>query len=508
MTVRPLAAGRRLAARTPLQVKLIVAVLALVAVALTLIGLASVAAVDGLLVGRLDRELHQEARRSAGRPPPSFDGPGPGGGPRSPYLVQYRGKDGQLGKELENELLQEGQQPPRVPDDAAWLEANAGEAVTVPATGGDGRWRVAVQPLGDGSGGSVVVAASLDGIDSTIRQLRGIDLVVSVVVLVVLAGVGAVIVRASLRPLVEIEQTARAIAAGDLTRRVPDRDPRTEVGRLGRALNTMLAQIESAFGARAASEASARRSEEAARSSEDRMRRFVADASHELRTPLTTIRGFAELYRQGAGRDPAERDRLMRRIEDQAARMGLLVEDLLLLARLDQQRPLGREPVDLLALAAEAVHDARAVAPDRPIELVLGTGDGDGDGGSALVVLGDDQRLRQVLANLVNNALTHTPAGSPVGVRVGTAPLDGAPGAAVEVVDHGPGLTPEQAERVFERFYRADKARSRAAGGTGLGLSIVAALVAVHGGTVQVDSVPGRGARFRVVLPLAPDAAA
>jgi two-component system OmpR family sensor kinase len=192
----------------------------------------------------------------------------------------------------------------------------------------------------------------------------------------------------------------------------------------------------------------------------------------------------------------------MRRIEGQAARMGLLVEDLLLLARLDQQRPLDREPVDLLALAADAVHDARAVAPDREIELVLG-----GEDGGALVVLGDGQRLRQVLANLVDNALTHTPAGSPVEVRVGAAPLDGRPGAAVEVVDHGPGLTPEQAERVFERFYRADPARSRAVGGTGLGLSIVAALVAVHGGTVGVDSVPGRGARFRVLLPLAPGAA-
>ena len=316
--------------------------------------------------------------------------------------------------------------------------------------------------------------------------------------LAALAGVGAAIVRASLRPLVEIEQTARAIAAGELTRRVPERDPGTEVGRLGRALNAMLAQIESAFGARAASEASARRSE-------DRMRRFVADASHELRTPLTTIRGFAELYRQGAARDPAELDRLMRRIEDQAARMGLLVEDLLLLARLDTERPLDRRPVDLFALAAEAVNDARAVAPDRPIELVLGD---DGDrGGSALVVLGDDRRLRQVLANLVDNALTHTPAGSPVEVRVGGSSLDGRPGAAVEVVDHGPGLTPEQTERVFERFYRADPARSPADGGTGLGLSIVAALVAVHGGTVAVDSVPGRGARFRVVLPLAPDAA-
>jgi two-component system OmpR family sensor kinase len=498
MTVRPLAAGRRLLARTPLQVKLIVAVLALVTVALVLVGLAGVAAVDSLLVGRLDGELRQEARRSANGPPPGLEEHRPHPGPRSPYLVEYRDAAGRKQLSLSNELLEEGQQPPRVPDDAAWFRANADEAVTVPATGGHGRWRVAVQPLDDGSGGSVVVAASLDGIDATTRQLRLVDLGVSLIVLAVLAGLGAAVVRASLRPLVEIEQTARAIAAGDLTRRVPDRDPRTEVGRLGRALNTMLAQIESAFGARAASEASARRSE-------DRMRRFVADASHELRTPLTTIRGFAELYRQGGVRDPAELDRLMRRIEDQAARMGLLVEDLLLLARLDQQRPLDRGPVDLLALAAEAVNDARAVAPDRRIELVLG--DDDGDQGAALVVLGDEQRLRQVLANLVNNALTHTPAGSPVEVRVGAASLEGRPGAAVEVVDHGPGLAPEQAERVFERFYRADPARSHGDGGTGLGLSIVAALVAVHGGTVGVDSVPGRGARFRVVLPLAPGAA-
>ncbi|MFL6271946.1 MAG: ATP-binding protein [Actinomycetes bacterium] len=497
MTLRPLAAGRRLLARTPLQVKLIAAVLVLVTVALALIGLASVAALDGYLVGRLDDQLQLVARGSAGAGPPGFDGRGPGHrGPPSPYLVQYRLADGRLDEQDENPLEQ-GRPPPRVPDDPAWFEANAGETTTVPAAGG-GRWRVAVAPRRDGSEGSVVVAASLDGIDATIRQLRLIDLGVSLIVLAALAGVGAAIVRASLRPLVEIEQTARAIAAGDLTRRVPERDPGTEVGRLGRALNTMLAQIESAFGARAASEASARRSE-------DRMRRFVADASHELRTPLTTIRGFAELYRQGAARDPAELDRLMWRIEDQAARMGLLVEDLLLLARLDTERPLDRQPVDLLALAAEAVNDARAVAPDRRIELVLGGDNGDHDG--VLVVLGDDRRLRQVLVNLVDNALTHTPAGSPIEVRAGTSTLDGRPGAAVEVVDHGPGLAPEQAERVFERFYRADPARSPADGGSGLGLSIVAALVAVHGGTVAVDSVPGRGARFRVVLPLAPDAA-
>ena len=498
MTARPLAAGRRLLERTPLQVKLIVAVLALVTVALVLIGLASAAALEGYLVGRLDDQLALVAGRYT-HEEDQF-GPGPGGGrrpgPPSPYLVQKRDADGGITGNLPNDSLDNEESSPRLPSDAAWFAEHAGKAATVPATAGDGRWRVVVEPTGDG--GSVVVAASLDGIDSTTRQLRTIDLVVSLVVLVLLAGAGAAIVRASLRPLVEIEQTARAIAAGDLTRRVPDHDPRTEVGRLGRALNTMLAQIESAFSARAASEASARRSE-------DRMRRFVADASHELRTPLTTIRGFAELYRQGAARDPAELDRLMRRIEDQAARMGLLVEDLLLLARLDQQRPLDRVPVDLLALAADAVTDAHAVAPDRRIELVLSPGDG--EPGHALVVLGDEQRLRQVLANLVDNALSHTPAGSPLEVRVGEAALDGRPGAAVEVVDHGPGLAPEQAERVFERFYRADPARSAADGGAGLGLSIVAALVAVHGGTVQVDSVPGRGARFRVVLPLAPDAA-
>jgi two-component system OmpR family sensor kinase len=500
MTARPLAAGRRLLERTPLQVKLIVAVLALVTVALVLIGTASVAVLDRYLVGRLDDQLELVARGSARERPPGLPGPGSGRdhrGPPSPYRVQYRFANGQLDVEDENPL-NEDQPAPQVPNGTAWFSANSGKVVTVPASDGAGRWRVAVQPRRDGSGGFVVVAASLDPIDSTTRQLRLIDLGVSLVVLALLAGAGAAIVRASLRPLVEIEQTARAIAAGDLTRRVPDRDPRTEVGRLGRALNTMLAQIESAFSARAASEASARRSE-------DRMRRFVADASHELRTPLTTIRGFAELYRQGAARDPAELDRLMRRIEDQAARMGLLVEDLLLLARLDQQRPLERSPVDLLALAADAVTDASAVAPDRRIELKLGSDDG--QPGHALVVLGDSQRLRQVLANLVDNALRHTPAGSPVEVRVGEAALDGRPGAAVEVVDHGPGLAPEQTERVFERFYRADPARSGADGGTGLGLSIVAALVAVHGGTVQVDSVPGRGARFRVVLPLAPDAA-
>jgi two-component system OmpR family sensor kinase len=351
---------------------------------------------------------------------------------------------------------------------------------------------VVLAPLNDGSGGTVAVATTLDDVGATIHRLVLIDLIASIGVLLILAGVGVGIVAASLRPLGEIERTAGAIAAGDLTRRVPDRDQRTEVGRLGRALNSMLAQIESAFRSRAASEAAARRSEE-------RMRRFVADASHELRTPLTTIRGFAELYRQGGARDPEELDRLMRRIEDQAARMGLLVEDLLLLARLDQARPLERGPVDLLAVAAEAVNDARAVAPDRRIELAAAAGR---DDGAPPIVLGDEPRLRQVVANLMSNALTHTPPGTPIEVRAETRELHGGTWAVIEVADHGPGLAPEQAERVFERFYRADPARSHD-GGSGLGLAIVAALAAVHGGSAEVDTKPGRGATFRVLLPLA-----
>lgn len=265
------------------------------------------------------------------------------------------------------------------------------------------------------------------------------------------------------------------------------------------------------------------------------MRRFIADASHELRTPLTTIRGFAEYYRQRGGLSsltelpaspapasgeaapqgqpggslpaqgplrPADIDRIMHRLESEASRMGLLVEDLLQLARLDQQRPLDLAPVDLLTLAADAVQDARMVAPDRSVDLIVGRG-------AAFIVEGDEQRLRQVIANLVNNALTHTPAGTPVRLRLASGTLDGggdAPAVVLDVEDDGPGMTAEQARRVFERFYRADAARNRASGGTGLGLAIVAGLVAAHGGTVSVRSAPGEGADFRVKLPLSPGA--
>jgi two-component system OmpR family sensor kinase len=233
------------------------------------------------------------------------------------------------------------------------------------------------------------------------------------------------------------------------------------------------------------------------------MRQFVADASHELRTPLTTIRGFAELYRQGAVEPGQTRD-VLRRIEDEAARMGLLVEDLLLLARLDQERPLVLAPVELRVLANDAAEAAHAIAPERSITLEVPAG------GRSLLVLGDEPRLRQILNNLVTNALTHTPPVSPIKLRLA---VDGST-AVLEVIDSGPGIAPEQADRVFQRFYRVDKARTRQAAardgqaqagrhsGAGLGLAIVAALVAAHDGSVEVDSVLGNGATFRVRLPL------
>jgi len=336
-------------------------------------------------------------------------------------------------------------------------------------------FRVVVAGLSDGSG-SLVVAVPMNDVVQTLHRLLIIELLTTTAVL---AGVGIlalVVVRAGLRPLEDIGRTAGAIADGDLSQRVERAEPRTEVGRLGLSLNAMLAQIETAFEAREASE--------------DRLRRFVADASHELRTPLTSIRGYAEMFRRGAAERPADLATSMRRIEEESARMGVLVDDLLLLARLDQGRPLERQPVDLAQVAADAVFDARAVEPERPIEL---------SEPEVAVVLGDEARLRQVAANLLANARQHTPPATPVRVEVREA--DGR--VRLEVADEGPGLYPEEAEKVFERFYRADPSRARNQGGTGLGLSIVAAVAEAHGGRTGVESTPGRGACFWIELPAA-----
>jgi two-component system, OmpR family, sensor kinase len=282
-------------------------------------------------------------------------------------------------------------------------------------------------------------------------------------------------VRIGLRPLDDIETTAEAIAAGDLARRIPEAPPRTEVGRLSRSLNAMLSQIEEAFDERQASE--------------HRLRRFVADASHELRTPLTSIRGYSELYRRGANHRPEDLATVMRRIEEEASRMGILVDDLLLLARLDQGRPLARTPLDLTRIAGEAIESSEVIDNRHPLALKAE---------GPVTAIGDPLRVRQVLDNLLANVRTHTPPGTSAIVRVGAT--NGT--AILEVSDVGPGLDPEQADRVFERFYRADSSRTRERGGSGLGLAIVDSITRSLGGRAAVESSPGSGTTFRVELPL------
>jgi two-component system, OmpR family, sensor kinase len=322
-------------------------------------------------------------------------------------------------------------------------------------------------------GGILVTAASLAPSNTTLTSLAHIEILVSVALMFVLAALVAWTVRLGLRPLEAMTETAGAFAKGDLSRRVRFADERTEVGRLGRALNGMLVQIESAFSQR--------------EQSEERLRRFVADASHDLRTPLTSIRGYAELLRKGAFTDESERRRALGRIEHEAERMSVLVDDLLLLARLDQGRPVAREPVELRPLVADAVAAARAVDGDRPITLVAPHG---------VLIEGDAGRLRQAIDNLLRNALVHTPVGAAVEVQI----TKGDESVTLSVADNGPGIEPEQAKRVFERFFRADP--SRTGQGTGLGLSIVSAIVEAHGGTTWVQSVVGVGSTFYIELPL------
>jgi len=329
-------------------------------------------------------------------------------------------------------------------------------------------------------GGQLLVAAApLADLSATLNGLLAVEALVGLAVLVLLSAGDLAVVRRALRPLGLIAATAAAIAAGDRSRRVPLAASDTEVGRVAGALNRMLTENEAAFAAREGSEA--------------RLRRFVANASHELRTPLASVRGYTELLQTGDAATPADRTLTLTRIEAEAIRMSGLVEDLLLLARLDQGRRLRRDPVDLAALATDAVTDLRAADPTRPVALHADT---------QVIVAGDADRLRQVLANLLTNARQHTPPGTPVQVSVHSL----GPTAVLEVADDGPGLTPSQAAQVFERFYRADPSRTRTSDGTlgaGLGLAIVAAITHGHGGHAAATTRPGTGASFRVELPAA-----
>jgi two-component system, OmpR family, sensor kinase len=531
-TKRPWRALHDLSDRTPLRTKLIASLLVLVAAALVAISVSSGWILRSYLTTQRDSQLQAAFNVFSDQ----ADGfvPGQVGMIKGTNIlvgVQEPGNPlsilgGQSGIPNWGGSLQ-FQSLPAVPMSRAWANANNGKLVTVRAEGSNDTWRVITEPvsyqLATDQGtvqvnGTLVLGTDLGNISTTVGRLLGAELIVGLIILLILTMAIVAVVRSNLRPLVDIEETAGEIADGHLNRRVPERDPRTEIGSLGRSLNIMLSQIETAFHAREESEAAAHHSEE-------RMRRFVADAGHELRTPLTAIRGFAEYYRQrgglvphwdrgvpaapaapamAGGLTPDDLDRIMQRVEKEAARMGLLVEDLLLLARLDQQRPLARQPIDLLSLAGDAVHDARLLAPSRTIDLSV-------QPGAAFLVTGDEPRLRQVIGNLMSNALTHTPDGTPIEVSIGSGTLDprvpnSSPAVTLDVTDHGPGMTTEQAQRVFERFYRTDQARTRATGGSGLGLAIVNALVTAHGGVASVRTAPNQGATFRIALPLDPEA--
>lgn len=466
-----------------LRVRLTIALVILVGVGLIAADVATYSSLRSYLMKRVDQQLLSSppAMVNALRSSDSYSGPS--GDDASTLPVGTYGEIFDAnGNVLSHVTVSLG--GPTLPAPALPAKISAGTTTdpalfTVGARGGAGpSYRVLA--IRAESGATLVVAIPLAELSQTLRRLL---VVAGLVTLAVLAAMGLVswwAVRREMRPLERIEVTAGAIAAGDLSRRVEETDPRTEVGRLGVALNLMLERIENAMDER--------------RAAEEALRRFLADASHELRTPLTSIRGYAELFRRGADASLDDTALAMRRIEQEGERMGVLVEDLLFLARAGQGRPIAREPVDLVPMATDAVHDARAVDPAREIAL---------DAPDSLVVQGDDARLRQVFANLLSNALVHTPPGTPVAVRLGG---DGE-WAELEVGDRGPGLLTEEAQLVFEPFYRADPSRGRVGAengesGAGLGLSIVAAIAEAHGGTATVTSESGEGATFVVRIPL------
>jgi len=470
--------------RLPLRTRLVAITVLVLAAGLILAAVVTRTVVSDYLVRQTDDQLHQSARSVATL---AVSQPGQSE-PRVPteYYVVIHDADGHPVDEFAWDVNVDKYGTPDLPTEGlSDVAARDAHPFTVSSDGGSNpaQWR-AVGFIHPSTQQSVYVALPLAGVQQTVSYLTRSLLFSALGIVIVGGAISFVLVHRSLRPLRRIEATAAEIAAGDLSQRVPERPPSTEVGSLSASLNTMLAQIERAFSAQ--------------EESERRMRRFVSDASHELRTPLATVKGYGELYRMGALDTPDKVDDTMGRIEDSARRMSTLVNDLLVLARLDEGRPMRQEPVNLAAMARDAAQDLHALDPTREV-VVTGLAAGT-SAPSDLVVTGDGDRLRQVLTNLVGNVARHTPAGSPAEVAVGRA-ADG--GAVVEVRDHGAGITPEQAERVFERFYRADSSRNRESGGSGLGMAIVAAIVGAHHGHVSVAETPGGGMTVRVLLPAA-----
>lgn len=450
--------------------------MAVIAVLLGVAAIAVTRATEDNLTKQIDDQLQRAApagrgalRERVARP----DAEAPPDAPGSLYVAVLRSGGDRLITLATPSLTRDPTEPDLDVDDVR-RHADQGP-FTTGTVGSDLRYRVLVRstPRLDAK---AVYALPLEDVDATVQRLQAVQAVASLSILAVLALVTFWVLRLGVRPLKSMTETAAAIGEGDLSRRVPETTGGTEADDLGSALNKMLGRIESAFADRTAAET--------------RLRRFVADASHELRTPVTTIRGYAELHRQGGLAEPALLDDAMRRVEAESERMGALVEDLLALTRLDERRPLSVEDVDLTSVVADAGRDAAAVEPSRPITV---------EAPSPVVVRGDDALIRQVVANLMANVRVHTSSLTPVRI---TVRADG-PDAVVEVADLGPGMTVGDADRAFERFYRADPARSRHTGGSGLGLSIVATAMAAHGGTADLHTGPGQGTTVRLCFPVA-----
>ncbi len=462
-----------------LRGRLLIGVISLVVIGLLILDVATYTSLQRFLTGRVDDQLlgsHNTAISALGGP---SEGPGPqtGNGLPEDTIVERVSPNGTLVLARRLQFAQSTSKAlPVLPTTLPSANERNPAISTLAGTGGVAQYRAAIWQEDLFQGDTVVLAIPLTDVASTLSQVLQVELFITIGVVAAMAILALLIIRISLRPLEKMGAVAQDIAAGDLTRRVEPANSKSEIGRLGLALNGMLSQIESAFAERTASNR--------------RLRRFVADASHELRTPLTSIRGYSEMLRRGAAESPSDAELARRRIEEESIRMTGLVDDMLVLARLDQGRPLEQEPVDLQAIAGDAVADARVVAPQREIKLTSS---------GTVVVNGDDTRLRQVLANLVRNAIVHTPAQTPIDVTLSTEDSI----AKLSVADHGPGLNTEEIDRIFEPFYRADPSRSRDSGGAGLGLSIVNAVVTAHGGHVNVRETEGGGATFEVDLPLA-----
>ena len=484
----PLKPVDRLPHSLSLRTQLVVVTSVLIALAIAVTSLVAISALRAQMVHQLDEEMKASSSSlvsSIGTSQTRQDGA------VGSYRVYVLDQHGNVLHSIAGADQQAENEPVLTGWDSEKVKKYHETGTTVNSRTGSNDWRImpiSLESSTNGQASSMVIALPLKQTNQVVALVGVLTFAFGLATLAAAIAMTWVIVTRTFEPLARVEQTAAKIAAGDLSQRIEDYNPSNEIGNLAISLNTMLAQIESSFNAQAKSEA--------------KMRRFVGDASHELRTPLVSIRGYSELYRQGALPNDEAVATAMGRIESESKRMGQLVEDLLTLARIDERRESKLAPFDLFHLAVDASNDAYATSPDREVSLVGLTDD---VAPTSAPVIGDESRMRQVVANLLTNAMRYTPAGTPLEIAVGVREdVPGYPLSVIEVRDHGPGIHGEDRERVFERFYRTDTSRSRETGGTGLGLSIVAAILEQHDGSVHIEETPGGGATFVISLPFYP----